>query len=139
MATNVSIPAVEDRLPTSSMLGFDRDRWRGPRLPVGQLPVGHRLRLYRPGEVAWVEAKVQNISSEGLYCISEQPFLPEQILDCELLIPGIAHPADIDDLIVDCRLRVVRTVSNGNEGYGAGCRIEEYNICRIGRWAAEAA
>jgi hypothetical protein len=120
---------AEDYCPTS-ILGPDRDRRRHPRLQLAL-----QLRLYRSGEEAGVEAQMQNISSGGFYCTSEYPFSPHEIFDCELGIPGLGYPPDID-LVVDCRVRVVRIDQNGLDVFGAACQIKEYTVSRIGRWPA---
>ena len=92
-----------------------RVRWR--------LKLPYSIVLHRLGEAAGVKTTVQDISSDGFYCISEQPFSPNEKLDCDLLIP--------DSLVLHCQAEVVRVVADGlKPGYGLACRLKDFKTGR---------
>src|SRR5579862_4195239 len=67
----------------------------------------------------------ENISSEGFYCVSPDPFMPGDLLDVELLLP--AHNLDRGEKRVRlvCQALVVRIDSTWlGPGFGIGCRIK---------------
>ena len=50
--------------------GVEPDRRRRPRLRLA-----YPIRLHQPGEEVLVEAKTEDLSCEGFFCISERVFL----------------------------------------------------------------
>jgi len=71
----------------------------------------------------------ENISSEGFYCVSPDPFVPGDLLEVELLLP--AHNSDRGEKRVRlaCKAQVVRIDSTWlGPGFGIGCRIEAYTL-----------
>jgi PilZ domain len=92
------------------------ERRKHPRLKLHC--VAH---LYRPGETEWTEAKVENISATGLYCISPQPFLPLEKLECEVMMP--AENSNI--LALRFQAEVLRIVMDGStNGFGLACKTK---------------
>ena len=95
------------------------DRRKRKRVAV-HLPV----RLFRPGR-PWVKSITENLSSEGLYCITKQPFKPGERLQCEIVIPatfGLESP-----MVLECHV-TIRRVENLRRGFGLGCHIEDYSL-----------
>jgi hypothetical protein len=103
---------------------------------------GHpRLKLaisvvfFKSGETSGFEAKTEDVSCNGFYCVSRHPFSPNESLECELLIPGTAVGSiPEDDLCLRCRVRVVRVVTKGiQQEFGVACHLESYTIGRSAR------
>jgi hypothetical protein len=95
------------------------DRRKYERLPL-RLPVRF---VNEKGSVTC--CFTENISSEGIYCVSPDPFMPGDLLDVELLLP--AHNLDRGEKRVRlvCRGLVVRIDSTWlGPGFGIGCRIK---------------
>ena len=59
------------------------DRRRHPRLRLSYL-----LRLLRPGHSTGIQTQTEDLSCDGFYCIADHPVLPQEMVECELLIPG---------------------------------------------------
>lgn len=93
------------------------------------------LVLFRPEESDRIKTKTEDVSCDSFYCVSDQPFSPDDRLECELLIPGDElSSAPEDDLCLRCRVRVVRVVEQGSQfGFGVACRLEDYTISRSAR------
>lgn len=103
------------------MSGAPQDRRGRDRL---KLP--YSVVLYRQGEAMPVQTTLQDISSEGFYCLSDQPFSPHEQLECDVAIPG-----ENDRLVLRCHAEVVRVVADGlNPGYGVACRLRDYSVSR---------
>jgi hypothetical protein len=99
------------------------ERRRYERLPL-RLPV----RLSRSGVM--VSAGVtENVSSQGFYCVSPDPFVLGDRLQAVLLLP--AHNLNQSEMRVclTCQAHVVRLDSTWlGPGFGIGCRIETYSL-----------
>jgi hypothetical protein len=96
------------------------DRRKRPRVPVHWA-----LRLFRQPGKPPTESTTENLSSEGLYCITKERFKPGQRLQCEIVIPatlGAESP-----VVLDCHVTVRRVESLGG-GFGLGCQIEDYSL-----------
>jgi PilZ domain-containing protein len=111
------------------------DRRRHPRVRLSYL-----LRLFRPGDSAGIETQTEDLSCDGFDCILDQPILPHERIECELLIPGEwAGDPRQSDLVLRCRAEVVRVVPDPvRPMFRAACRIEGYTVNRniAGRTAA---
>jgi len=87
-----------------------------------------RLPLRLPVRFMRVQANscfTENISSEGFYCISPDPFMPGDRLDVELSLPA-HNPGRCEKRVrLNCQVQVVRIDSTWlGPGFGIGCRIE---------------
>ena len=83
------------------------------------------MRLFRQSGEASVESIIENLSSEGLYCITSEPFKPLERLQCEIVIPatlGVESP-----IVLKCRL-TIRRVEHLRSAFGLGCQIEDYSL-----------
>jgi PilZ domain len=109
------------------MIGTPSDRRRRPRL---KLP--YSIVLHRIGEPTGIQTATEYISSDGFFCISEQPFSPNESLDCEVMIPSQDSKCnDGESLVLHCRAEVVRVVTDGiKPGYGLACRLKDYTVGR---------
>lgn len=79
-----------------------------------------------------IETKTENVSCNSFYCISDRPLSLDEMVECELLIPGdevssVPEPG----LRLSCRARVVRVVARESySGFGIACKLEDYTITR---------
>lgn len=116
--------------PGQPILGMESgDRRCRPRVRLA-LPVV----LFR-SDAERIETRTEDVSCDSFYCISDHTFTLGDRLECELLIPGdelSSVPAD--DLLLRCRVRIVRVVAQGfQRGFGVACRLEDYSIGRHAR------
>ena len=85
------------------------------------------VRLFRHPEQASVESITENLSSEGLYCITQEPFKPGERLQCEIVLPGETFGSSEPSLRLQCHV-TVRRVEHLDRGFGLGCHIEDYSL-----------
>lgn len=114
-------------LLTKVVTGVEPDRRRRPRVRLA-----YPIRLHQPGEGVRVEAKTEDLSCEGFFCISERVFPPHETLECELVIPS-DKPGQLleHDMVLRFRAEVVRVVPQGHGGaFGVACRFVDYTIAR---------
>ena len=104
-----------------------RERRSRPRLSLA-LP----LVLTRSAQAERIETHTENVSCDSFYCISDRPLTPNEIVECELLIPGDSVSSVPEgDLWLSCHARVVRVVAREPQaGFGVACRLEDYTITR---------
>jgi hypothetical protein len=119
----MALQVLEDR----DMIGIPPDRRGRQRL---KLP--YSIVLHRMGETAGVQTATEYISSDGFFCISEQPFSPNEKLDCEVVIPNPdSGSLGGESIVLHCRAEVVRVVTDGiKPGYGLACRLNDYTVGR---------
>jgi len=73
-----------------------------------------------------VRTETLNISKNGFYCATKEPFAPGDRLRCLL---SISAPSDSTEgeLYLDAEIEVMRVLVDAL-GFGLGCRIGEYHI-----------
>ncbi len=100
------------------------ERRRRTRLPL-QLPVY----LCRRSETHPMESRTVNLSSEGFYCIVQEPLTPGEHIDCDILFPSHNKEKKDTFLCLRCQALVVRveTISRSAR-FGLACRIEHYRV-----------
>ena len=83
-----------------------------------------------------LESVTENLSSQGFYCFSRMPIAPGEVLECWLTIPTYDPTAERATVILECRVRVLRSEGASEEGpYGLACRIEDYHLaCGDPNW-----
>jgi hypothetical protein len=113
------------RLLTIARTADLQDRRRRPRLRLA-----YPLRLSRRGETSQIEAKTQDISCEGFFCITDRILFPLETLECELVIPCDEARRPLEHrMFLRCRAEVVRVVPQAYESaFGVACRIADYTI-----------
>jgi hypothetical protein len=74
-------------------------------------------------------ATTLNLSSRGLYCISEWSFSPGERLRCRIELTPRRRQSDHEAVFLDCLVEVVR-VERTADAYGIGCRIVRYLLTR---------
>jgi hypothetical protein len=94
----------------------------------------------RPETDCPLRTETLDISNNGFYCITQQPFAPGEQVTCLIGIPvrSSGTPGCGDLLYLQAEVDVVRiTITNG-EGFGVACRISDYRVLRKGEvpsWA----
>ena len=85
------------------------------------------VRLFRQPEQPSVESITENLSSEGLYCITREPFRLGERLQCEIVLPGEFLGSSEPSIRLQCHVTVMR-VEHLDRGFGVGCHIEDYTL-----------
>jgi hypothetical protein len=85
--------------------------------------------IFVPGDSGVQRATTLNISSRGLYCLSDSAFPPGVRLRCWIEITPQGYQLGNDVVCLDCLLEVVRVERTGDV-YGIGCRIVRYLLTR---------
>src|SRR5207245_10069527 len=73
------------------------------------------------------ESRTENLSSEGFYWITQEPFKLGERLQCEIVIPGERFGSSESSIRLQCHV-TVRRVENLRRGFGLGCHIEDYEL-----------
>ncbi len=106
----------------------------GERRKRQRLALHWPVRLFSQRGRASVESITENLSTEGLYCISTKPFKTGERLRCEIVIPealGLDAP-----IMLECHV-IVRRVEYLRSGFGVGCHIEDYALSSGGPTVGE--
>jgi hypothetical protein len=129
MSANTLVQTQEVGSPISWQ-GSGPDRRCRPRLRLA-LP----LVLIRSGDTDRIETTTEDVSCDSFYFVSDRPFSPDDLLECELLIPGDGvSSVPEDDLCLRCGVRVIRVEERGPQaGFGVACRLEDYKVSRSAR------
>jgi hypothetical protein len=73
----------------------------------------------------------RDISRDGFYCLLDQPLVPGELVECDIVVP--AHRSqDPDDVVhLRCHARVVRVEEiAAGIAFGVACRMEDYRVTR---------
>jgi len=93
-----------------------------------------RLRLtvlfHRPETASPLQIETLDISNNGFYFITTQPFAPGEQLTCLIGVPIRSSVTSEckDRLYLQAEVDVVRIVVDNGNGFGVGCRISEYRV-----------
>ena len=85
------------------------------------------VRLFRDPATPSVESTTENLTSNGFYCISKEPFELGERLECIIAIPAGSFGYNESPIRLQCRVRVAR-VEGQQDGFGVGCYIEDYDL-----------
>ena len=99
----------------------------GDRRKRKRVPLHWPVRLLRQRGMPPVESITENLSSEGLYCITQERFKRGERLQCEILVPGESFGSPEPFLRLRCHVTVKR-VEHIHRGFGLGCHIEDYTL-----------
>jgi hypothetical protein len=99
----------------------------GDRRKRKRVAVHWPVRLFRASGRPSVESTTENLSSEGLYCITGEPFKTGERLQCEIVIPGERLGFSEPYMRLQCHVTVKR-VEPVRQGFGVGCYIEDYSL-----------
>ena len=98
----------------------------GDRRKRKRVAVHWPVRLFRTGRPS-VPSTTENLTSEGLYCIIQEPFKPGERLQCEIVIPAGSFGSAESFIRLQCHV-TVRRVEHLRRGFGLGCHIEDYTL-----------
>ena len=89
-----------------------------------------------------MQTETLDISNNGFYCITTQPFAPGERLTCLIGVPvrSSATREPKERLYLHADVDVVRIVVNNGNGFGVGCRISDYRVLTsdaIPSWALD--
>src|ERR1700682_2373535 len=96
------------------------------------------VRLFRRPAAASVQTTTENLTSNGFYCVSREPFEIGERLECIIAIPSGSFGYSGSPISLQCRVRVMR-VDDQDEGFGLGCYIEDYDLLVAARQARQGA
>ena len=85
------------------------------------------VRLFRDPTAPFIESTTENLTSNGFYCVSKQPFQLGERLECIIAIPAGSFGYAESPIRLQCRVRVTRIEDQG-EHFGLGCYIEDYDL-----------
>ena len=86
------------------------------------------ITLHRNGNGKVVETLTENLSSQGFYCRTSEPFAFGECLDCVLRFPEHSFGGNGTAVRLRCRASVVRVETAGPQHFGIACRIEDYSL-----------
>jgi hypothetical protein len=101
----------------------------GDRRHRVRLPLQWPVRFQRSEGAQEIGGQTENLSSEGFYCILEEPLDVEERLECSIGIPNVSLVSAASGPELRCAVRVVRverTLSGAR--FGVACRIERYML-----------
>jgi hypothetical protein len=98
------------------------DRRKRRRVPL-RWPVS----VFRRPGMQSVEGQTENLTSEGFYCISKEPFQLGECLQCLIVIPVGTIGNSESPVVLKCGVTVKR-VEAIPSGFGLGCHIEDYAL-----------
>lgn len=85
------------------------------------------VRLFRDPAAPSIDTTTENLTSNGFYCISKEPFQMGERLECIIAIPSGSFGYNESLIRLQCRVRVAR-VEEKRDGFGLGCYIEDYDL-----------
>src|SRR5258708_13413678 len=95
-------------------------------------PVG----VFREPDTPSVESTTENLTSNGFYCVSREPFQLGERLECIIAIPAGSFGYAESPIRLQCRVRVTRIEDQG-ERFGLACYIEDYDLLINARHASQ--
>ena len=101
------------------------ERRTRPRLRL-RLPV----LLLRNESDAPVWTETADISNNGFYCNTPQPFAPGDEFRCIIVLPThcLAPSNNGERLYLEAKVEVVRIAMNESSGFGIGCEIRHFHV-----------
>ena len=96
----------------------------------------HRLALRLPlwlsrrNDEHPIASETLNISTEGFYCTTSEPFAPGERLRCRISLPDDRASNKEAGLYLDADVEVLRVSvpAQRDAGFGIACRIREYRL-----------
>jgi hypothetical protein len=90
------------------------------------------VHVSRAGSKHPVASKTRNVSSQGFYCLLQEPFKSGERVECTVVIP-IPKSAKPDDVLwLKCQARVLRVeAAAADTVFGIAFQIEEYCVVHL--------
>lgn len=83
----------------------------------------------RAGADAPVLSETSDITNDGFYCVSPQPFSPgERALALVALPIAPCKSGGGSQFYIQAEIEIVRLAIDNNNGFGIGCRIADYRL-----------
>ena len=74
-----------------------------------------------------LRTELRDISSDGFYCLVDQPIRPGERIKCDIVVPTHSLQGADDVMYLRCDALAVRVEKIGDETeFGLACRIEDY-------------
>jgi hypothetical protein len=86
------------------------------------------IQLFRDHDPTPFEATLENISSGGVAFVSTRAFADGEHLQGQVLLPAETRPWGNGAVILECKLRVIRSERDTLPGYLVRCEIKTYRI-----------
>jgi hypothetical protein len=84
------------------------------------------VRLKRPLSNGEVRAQTKNLTTDGFYCLSPEPFEPGEVLECTIDLPSS------NELMPGRKLQgpvtVLRAGRVHGKAFGIACRLHDYSL-----------
>lgn len=112
---------VRPSLMTSDPRVIDRRRQR-------RLPLRWTAYLYRAGVSEPIEAMTRNVSSDGFYCVVEEPFAIGETVRSALLVPAFDPDAPDRVMTIESECSVVRVECIGTGAYGVAFHMRTLHV-----------
>jgi hypothetical protein len=88
------------------------------------------IRLSRPENGRSIESTTEDVSSEGFYFLSDEPFQSGELLTWMLTVPS--RMAGCSDLVLCGQARVARVDrAEAGKRFGIGCSIQDYTVVPV--------
>jgi hypothetical protein len=79
-----------------------------------------------------VSGKTRNVSSQGFYCLVQEPLESGERVECTMLIPIPKSGKPDAVLCLKCQARLLRVeVMGADKGFGIAFLIEEYCLAHL--------
>jgi PilZ domain len=90
------------------------------------------VHVSREGSKHPVAAKTRNVSSQGFYCLVQEPFALGERVECTLVIPMPKSVKPDEVLWLKCQARVLRVEAvAADTAFGIAFQIEEYCVVHL--------
>jgi hypothetical protein len=89
-----------------------------------RLPLPYSVSLWRPSDGAFTRTKTENLSCQGFFCCSQEPYEMGDVLLATLEVRAPVEQGQKSAcLVLHCTVEVVRVQSGG-----IACRLKDYTI-----------
>lgn len=89
------------------------------------------VHVSRAGDQHPVASRTRNVSSQGFYCLVEEPFESGERVECTVVVPIPKSGRPDDALWLKCQARVLRVEAAADTAYGIAFHIEEYCVVHL--------
>src|SRR5215467_3756724 len=90
------------------------------------------VHVSRAGGKHLVASRTRDVSSQGFYCLVQEPFESGERVECTVVIPIPKSVKSDDVLWLKCQARVLRVEALASEtAYGVAFQIEEYSVVHL--------
>lgn len=114
-------------LSVNGSIGRKAERRSRPRAALHWV-----VHVSRAGGQHPVASRTRNVSSQGFYCLVEEPFESGERVECTVVVPIPKSGKPDDVLWLKCKARVLRVESAAADtAFGIAFQIEEYCVVHL--------